>query len=211
MRLPFVKIFALLAAGTVCGCETTRPTAVAQVEARPVQSEPQPPVVSATRKPDLMTLVNSVALLDELVNEEKNLSKILFIKSVSPELKQLVEDISQTTGDGATLLKSLKDADPGLQFPGDGLPPGEKAARAGMAKIKAHDLLHTKGAEFELQLLLTQADALDYGTQLALDAGLNDSDPARARQFATLSDQLNQLHERVIAMLRTRQPSTSVG
>jgi hypothetical protein len=209
MRLPFVKIFALLATGTLCSCQTRQSTAMAQVEARPVQAQSTSPVVSATRKPDLMTLVNSVALLDELVNEEKNLSKILFIKSVSPELKQLVEDISKTTGDGATLLKSLKDADAGLQFPGDGLPPGEKAARAGLGKIKEHDLLHSKGAEFELQLLLTQADALGYGAQLALDAGLNDSDPARARQFASLSDQLNQLHERVIAMLRTRQPSTN--
>ena len=198
MRLSLPKLFALLVAGSLCGCRSPQPTAA--------MLEVAAPATSAKRPVDLVTRNNSVALLDELLNEEKDVSLILIIKVTSPELKQLVKNISQTASKGAKLLASEKKKDPGLELKGNGLPPGEKAARAGLSKTKEHELLSAKGAEFELQLLLTQAEALGYGAQLALDAAVNDPQPVRARQLASLSSQLKLLHEQVIAMLRTRPP-----
>jgi len=82
------------------------------------------------------------------------------------------------------------------------LPAGEVAAREAISNSKEHTLLHSADAEFELQLLLTQSDALNYGAQLARVAALNESAADRARELSNLSTQLGSLHEQVIAMLR---------
>ena len=165
------------------------------------------PAPAMAKPVDLMTRNNSLALLDELLDDEKNVHLLLVIKSASPELKQLVKTISKTANEGSKMIKAFKKADPGLNLPGNGLPPGEKAAREGLSQTKEHDLLHSKGPELELQLLLTQAEALGYGAQLALDVAANDSQPDRSRQFARLSEQLKLLHEQVIGMLRQKQPA----
>ena len=197
MRWMKLIVMALLVGGGLCGCQSAPPPAV--------QSRPP-----TTSKPaDLVTRNNSLALLNELLNEEKNVKLILIIKKESPELNLLVKTISKTASNGAKLIKASKKKDPGLSLPGNGLPPGEKAAREGLSKTKEHDLLHSKGAEFELQLLLTQAEALSYGAQLAQDVATNDTQPDRARQFGQLGDQLKLLHEQVIARLRTKQPSAT--
>jgi hypothetical protein len=196
MCLRLLKLFALLALCGLSGCQSPQPTT-----ATPERAEP---VSSGKKSFDAVTRNNSLALLDELLNEEKNLSKILIIKSASPKLKRLVKDISAAAGTNADLLKLLMEKDPSLQLPGNGLPPGEKATRDAISKTKEHLLLHTKGVEFELQLLLTQSEALNYGVHLALVAADNESQPERARQFSSLSTQLKQLHEQVVAMLRTK-------
>ena len=193
MRSFLTKLLLLVA---LCGCQSSKPTIDATVPVEPVRSDKKPV--------DAMTRNNSLALLDELLNEEKNLSKILIIKSASPKLKRLVNDISETAGTNADLLKLVMKQDPDLQLPGNGLPPGEKATREAISRTKEHLLLHTKGAEFELQLLLTQSEALSYGEHLALVAADNESRLDRARQFSSLSTQLKQLHEQVIGMLRTK-------
>ena len=151
---------------------------------------------------DALTRNNSLALLDELLNEEKNLSLILLIKRESVELNRLVKNISATAGRGAKRLQALMKRDPTLQLPGNGLPPGEKATREAIAKTKQHALLHSKGAEFEFQLLLTQAEALSYGVHLAQVAAENEPQTERAREFSNLSAELDQLYEQVLALLR---------
>jgi hypothetical protein len=62
--------------------------------------------------------------------------------------------------------------------------------------------LHSKDAEFEFQLLLTQAEALNYGAHLAVVAAANTPQTAHAREFSGLSAQLKRLYEQVIARLR---------
>lgn len=188
-----------LTAAALCGCRSSSPTAATLASSAPA---------ATPRKPaDLMTRNNSLTLLDQLLDDEKNVHFLLVIKSATPELKRLVKTISQTSGEGSKMIKACKKGDPGLSLPGNGLPPGETAARAGLSKTKEHDLLHSKGPELELQLLLTQAEALGYGAQLSLDVAVNDPQADRSRQFARLSEQLKLLHEQVIAMLRERQPT----
>ena len=152
---------------------------------------------------DITTRNNSLALLDELLNEEKNLSKILIIKRESAGLNRLVKNISEDSDKGAKMLKTLAKKDPDLNIAATDLPRGEAATRKAIAKTKEHALLHTKGPEFQFQILLTQAEALNYGAHLALVAAENEPEPSRAREFTDLSKQLEQLHEQVLAMLRS--------
>ena len=141
-------------------------------------------------------------MLYELLNEEKNVSKILIIKRDSPDLKRLINNISHTARQGAKLLDSVAGKDPRLHLSLTALPPGEQATRKAIAKTKQHELLQSKGAEFEFQLLLTQSEALNYGAHLAQVAADNEPQRARAQQFANLSIKLKTLHQQVLAMLR---------
>ena len=188
---------------SLCGCQSPKNQAMI--------SGYQESADSGNKSFDLVARNNSLSLLEELLNEEKGLSYILIIKSASPQLKQLVKNISKTASAGAKLIAAEKKQDAGLRLAGNGLPPGEKATREKISKIKEHDLLHSKNAEFELQLLLTQVEALSYGAQLALTAADNDPQTSRARKFASLSGQLSLLHEQVVAMLRSKGQSSSPG
>jgi hypothetical protein len=145
---------------------------------------------------------NAVALLDDLMNDEKNVSKILIIKHNSDELGKLIKDISETAGNGAKMIDEFSKSAGGLDLKRLDLPPGEAATRKAISKTKEHLLLSSKDAEFEFQLLLTQVEALNYGAHLAMVAADCERDPARTRDFLRLAAQLRDLHERVLAMLR---------
>jgi hypothetical protein len=152
----------------------------------------------------MQTHDNTLALLDDLLGDEKNVSKILIIKRNSDELGKLVKDISKTAGDGAKMLEALAKTQPGLDLKAINLPPGETATRKSISKTKEQILLHSKDAEFEFQLLLTQAEALNYGAYLAMVIADTETDANRTREFLRLSAELRDLRERVEAMLRQR-------
>lgn len=195
MRFHLLKLLALFILCNLCACQMPRTQKATSRES-----------ASATSKAfDLPTRNNALALLDELLNEEKHLSKLLFIKRESAELNRLVKDISETADAGADQLQALKKNDPALAQAASALPPGEKATRESIAKVKQHALLHSSGTELEFQLLLTQAEALGYGSHLALVVAENDPQPARAREFLALSLRLKTLHGQVLAMLRPKK------
>ena len=158
-----------------------------------------------TRKTvDPATRDNCLALLDDLLNDEKNVSKLLIIKRNTTELKNLAVSISKTCANGAKLLKQIGKQEPGLNLKETLLPAGEVATRKAITKTKESKLLHTNDQELEFQLLLTQAEALNYGAHLAKVAAENDANQNQARELTSLSSQLMQLHEQVLAMLRHR-------
>jgi hypothetical protein len=192
MRSHPLNILAVFLLGSLCGCQSVRSPAPAEI------------VSSSGRTFDLSIRNNSLALLADLLGDEKNLSKILIVKHHSDELAKLVKDISQTAGDGAKMLDDLAKADPGINLKGTGLPPGEAATRKAISKTKESLLLHSKDAEFEFQLLLTQSEGLNYGVHLAMVAAENEPQAERVRDFLRISAQLRELDERVLAMLRKK-------
>jgi hypothetical protein len=145
---------------------------------------------------------NAASLLADLLGNEKNLSKILIIKHNSAELGRLIKAISKTAGDGIEQLELLAKNDPTLNLHALQLPPGEIAARAAMSKTMEHELLFSSGEKFELHLLLTQTDSLDYGSHLAKIAAENSSSPEQERKFHSLDVALNSLLQQVVAKLR---------
>jgi hypothetical protein len=165
--------------------------------------EPAEPA-SENKTFDLATRNNALALLDDLLNDEKNVSKILIIKHNSNELGHLVKNISKTAGAGAKMLRSLAKREPGVNLKATDLPPGEVAARKAISKTKESLLLHSKDAEFEFQLLLTQVEALNYGAHLTMVIAENEPQADVTRKFLALGAQLRDLDEQVLAMLRAK-------
>ncbi len=153
----------------------------------------------------MMIRNNAMALLDDLLNDEKNVSKILLVKHHSDELGKLIKDISATAGESAKMLEEIAKDESGLNLKQLDLPPGEAAARKAISKTKEHLLLSSKDAEFELQLLLTQVEALNYGAHLSLVIAECETDANRTRQFLELSARFRQLEDRELVMLRNRK------
>ena len=174
-----------------------------QPAATPEPEEEMAP--SGNGKFDLATRNNALALLDDLLGDEKNVSKVLIIKHNSDALGKLIDNISKTSGESAKMIEAWAKNEPSLNLKGTDLPVGEMAARKAISKTKEHILLHTKDQEFEFQLLLTQSEALNYGSHLAMVVAENEPNADRVREFLRLSSQFRQLNEQVLARLRARK------
>lgn len=181
-------IVALLIAGIFCGCANVQKTI------------PRPVSPDDAQKIELRN--NSASLLANLLDDEKNVSKVLIIKHNSAELGRLIRAISKTAGDAAKQLERLAKNDPTLNLKSLELPAGEKAARDAVAKTKEHELLFTSGENFEFNLLLTQAEALSYGSHLAKVAAENCPVLEQAREFHSLDIALDDLFQQVIKKMR---------
>src|SRR5882672_11388936 len=163
--LPLLTVM-LLAAGILTGCQS--PKAMLPRESSAAR---------AIRN-------NCYSLLHQLLTDEKDVSLLRFIKPEHTDVKNLVKRIAKTSGTGAKLLEAFAKDDPSIRLDDLRLPPGEQAVRDAIASTKQKELLGRTGDIFELTLLLTQAEALNYAAHLAEVAGENEPQPDRARALA---------------------------
>jgi hypothetical protein len=147
---------------------------------------------------------NCYSLLHQLLEEQKDVSMLRFIKSEHSDVKKLVKKIADSSGAGAKLLEKFAKNDPSIHLDDIGLPPGETATRAAIASTKRKELLGQSGREFELTLLLTQTEALSYAWHLAEVAGENEPEPDRARALAGVSEEMKNLYHEVFEMLLSK-------
>jgi len=141
------------------------------------------------------------ALLYDLLGDEKDVSKLLIVKRERTELKTLIKEISQKSGQAHKQLSDFAKGNSQLNLKDKALPAAEVQTRSSISKAKAKELLTEKGKDFELQLLLSQNEALTYGVHLAATTAKAESDPKRAEFLQQLSGELSQLRQKVLAML----------
>jgi hypothetical protein len=141
---------------------------------------------------------NAASLLYDLLGDEKNIGKILIIKSNSEELGHLIKAISEAATNDRKELDRLAKINPALNLRAIQLPQGEKATRDVVEKTEEHELLITSGREFEFNLLLTQAEALGYGWHLAKIAAETSSSPDKIQSFTTMSRGMETLYGRCL-------------
>ena len=158
------------------------------------ESAPQRPT---GKPPD----AHGYALLYDLLSDEKDVAKLRFIKHERPELKELINEISARCGDAHKRLEAFGKADGSLNLKDLGLPADEVAARKAISKFKEKQLLTEKGKDFEVQLLLSQNEALTYGAHLAQILVPVESQPERAQYLSKLSFDLLQLQQKVLGMV----------
>ncbi len=184
---PFVISLCLLAGG-LGGCETVP---------QPIPAQDSP--LSAKKMEERN---NAVSLLDQLLNDEKNVSMLLIIKEDRAELHALIKDISQAAEANQKQLQALAKADPSLDLKALALPAGEKATRDAIASTKTKELLLSSGPDFEFDLLLSQAEALSYGWHLAVIAANNSTNPEQVREFTVMSRMMEIQYKKVVALMR---------
>lgn len=145
---------------------------------------------------------NAASLLYDLLGQEKNVSKILLIKKKASAFEKLIKDISKTADDGEKQLDRLAKDDPAFDLHEMRLPPGEVATREAQSKEQEHTLLAAKDQTFEFDLLLAQAQALDYTSHLAGVAAENCTMPEEESEFNALQTDLNGLYMQAVAQMR---------
>ena len=149
----------------------------------------------------LSTRDNCYSLLHQLLDQQKNVGLLRFIKREEDDVKKLVKKIAANSAAGAKLLAEFARHDPPVNLDDIRLPPGEAATREAIASTKKKELLGQSGGEFELTLLLTQTAALSYAWHLAKVAGENEPQPDRARVLAGVSEDMKNLYHEVFVLL----------
>jgi hypothetical protein len=161
----------------------------------------QPPTES---NPSLSTRNNCYSLLHQLLEQEKDDSFLRFFKSEETDVKNLVNKIAKTSGTGSKLLEKFAKEDPSIRLDDLRLPPGEVATRDAIAATEKKELLGKSGEPFELALLLTQTEALNYAWHLAKVASENEPQPDHARALAGISQDMENLYHEEFALLLSK-------
>ena len=117
------------------------------------------------------------------------------------DVKDLVKKIATTSGAGSKLLEEFAKSDTSINLDAIRLPPGELATRDAIASTKKNELLSQTGDKFELTLLLTQTEALNYAWHLAEIASQTDSQPERARALTGVGNEMKNLYHEVFLLL----------
>ena len=180
-----------LAACVLTGCQSSRAMPPVQVGA-------------STRN-------NCYSLLHQLLDEQKDVSMLRFIKPEHADVKKLVKQIATTSGAGAALLEKFAADDPTLNLNDIRLPPGETATRDSIASTKEKELLGQTGDRFELTLLLTQTEALSYAWHLAEVAAKNEPQPDRARSLSGIGADMDSLYHQVFVLLLSKTGSSATN
>lgn len=149
----------------------------------------------------LATRNNCYSLLYQLLDEQKDVSILRFIKPEQADVKALVICIAKTSGAGAAQLKQFAEEDKSISLDNIELPPGEVSTRDAIASNKKDTLLGATGDEFELTLLLTQTEALNYAWHLAEVAAKNEPQPGRARTLLSLGAEMEVLYQEVFHLM----------
>ena len=170
----------------------------------------QTPPAALPQEQRLLARNNAVSLLYSLLGDEKNVSKLLIIKRDREELNRVIKHIASVCGQIHSSLARMAKEDSSLNLRDTALPVGEAAARESASKARSSELLRASGDEFEFQLLLTQIEALGYAKHLGQVAAANEPHPQRAREFFAIRDQLQQLHDEALSLLKSRRTPPAV-
>jgi hypothetical protein len=171
----------------------------------------QSPKASSPSGSSASTRNNCYSLLHQLLDEQKDVSILRFIKPEHSDVKNLVKKIAANSAVGAKLLEEFAKDDPSIRLDDIRLPPGEAATRDAIASTKQKELLSQTGDEFELTLLLTQTEALSYASHLAKVAGENEPQPDRARALAGVSEDMQNLYHEVFVLLLSKTKSSATN
>jgi len=160
-----------------------------------------------SRTPAVHSSGHGYALLYEILGQERQVAKLLLIKVERDDLETIIDAIAETSDRAHARLEALAEADPGLDLTDTGLPLEEVRTRLAIAATRKEQLLAASGRELELQLLLTQNEALTYMAHLADTLSRSEPDPERLAFVRELWKEVTLLREDVMALARRPGPS----
>jgi hypothetical protein len=149
------------------------------------------------------------ALLFAILEQERQVAKLLLIKEERDALETIIQAIAETCDQAYERLEAFAKADPRLDLADTGLPIEELRTRESIAATRSEQLLAASGSELELQLLLNQNEALTYMAHLADTLSRRESDPARLAFVRELWGNLTRLQDDVLSL--ARRPAQSGG
>jgi DNA-directed RNA polymerase subunit K/omega len=167
-------------------------------------TKPPPPAAVTSEDQRFAIRNQGYSLLFQLLSDEANVSKLLIIKKESADLGALIKDISRISADRAKQIEAFSKTDSHLHIKMTSLPVVEQQTRDLIAKSKAKELISKTGEKFEVRIVLAQAEALSYGAHMAAAIIPNENNPERKKLLARISEDYQQLHQRLIDLIHSR-------
>jgi hypothetical protein len=198
-----ILVITILFGSLLCGCQTQRDSS-SSIQVSSAVEKP-------TKKNPHATWSNGYALLHDLLAQEADVDKLHFIKKEQPDVKELINRIASASGVAAKQLEGYAGGKSAFVLKETELPPGEESTRDAIASTKKWELLGHTGDQFELNLLLTQSEAMSYGWHLAKVASKNDANPDRARYLANLSEQMKGFYHDLYLIMLSRMNEGAPG
>ena len=149
-------------------------------------------------------LSEGYTLLYDLASKEKQSSLLSIIKNESPELKSLLERISETSKATAKELDTLARINPPLNLKVTHLPRIEQAARNSIDKETSKQILQSQGVDLEFNMVSSQLAAMNYAAHLARSLAVVETNPRRKEFLQRTDRKFSDLHSQVYKMLFTR-------
>ena len=167
-------------------------------------------VFESGAKDDAPTSVSSAelsqgyALLYDLVSKEKHTSWLSIVKKESPDLKSLLERVSEASKATAKELETLAKLNPPLNLKVTHLPRMEEAARESIDKETSKAILNSEGVHLEFTMVSSQLAGMNYAAHLARSlAGVEPN--AQRKEFLLRTDRkFSDLHRQMYNMLYAR-------
>ena len=159
-----------------------------------------PPVVPIFGRPARVR-DEGYSLLYTLADKQSNVGKILIIKSANAKVSTEIKQIAQIFSEAKERLDGFAKEDSGLSFKLSHLPSMEEKTRAAIQSTTTKDLLFSSGKTFELRLLLTQVQALDYASHLAGQLADVDGNVKRKEFLTQFAKQCEEHHKQVVEMV----------
>jgi hypothetical protein len=108
-------------------------------------------------------------------------------KTESPELKALLEKVSETSKATTKELDSVAKLNPPVTLKAPHLPRLEQAARASIHKEMSKEIFHSNGVDLEFNMVSSQLAGMNYAAHLARTLAAVETNPVR-REFLQRTD-----------------------
>lgn len=139
------------------------------------------------------------ALLYGTIESEAQVDQVLMIKQPRSEVAEVLRQIGEFAREARDELCELAKRDETLGYDTHGLPFAEARTRDLITRSTTNSILLSSGRAFELNILMTQREALNYIVHLAQALRELDEDDDRAESLsgieANASSLLNRVHE----------------
>lgn len=149
---------------------------------------------AATAAPVSLGAARGYSILYDLMSDESRVGGIFLLKRVTPETHKLIKEIAAVSADAAKHLKPHAGAP--VRWP-----KLETLSRDAIEKATRHRLLSTSGTRFEVELLLTQTNATEYGSSLAQQLATLVPSPDEKAWLTQLSRSYKDLNRRAAGRL----------
>ncbi len=143
------------------------------------------------------------ALVHTLASKNSGVDKILIIRGAPTPTKDIINRIAAMFGELDGTLRDWADSDPALVLDHRGLPVIEAASRETVEQSMTQEMLW--GGDFELRLLMSQTESLNYGWGLLSALAGREKDEKRSKTLSEYARQCQSLRKQVIERLASLQ------
>lgn len=144
-------------------------------------------------------------LLYELAASESNVDKLFIVKSANTDVSKLIAEIAESAGKVRDQLDAFADKDRRLRFNEKHLPLLEDRTRADIETATRNELLFSLGKNFEMRLLFTQAQAMQYGAFMARQLRDTEDNAERKDYLEGVVKKWDEFYQRVMKLLLPKE------